>query len=148
MARKPIPSWFFALVVVRRGDEFLLVQELHHGQGWYLPGGRVEAGETLTEAALRETLEESGVPIVLEGIVRVEHTPVGGGARVRVVFLARPADDTPPRRTANEHTLGAAWVRLEDMEALELRSGEVRAFCSTVARGAPVAPLSLLGQEG
>src|SRR4051812_25175444 len=66
MAREPIPTWFFALVVVRKGDRFLLVQEHEHGQLWYLPAGRVEPGEGLCAAALRETLEESGVPVVLE----------------------------------------------------------------------------------
>ena len=41
MARTPIPTWCFAIVVVRRGDQFLLVQERSHGQPWYLPAGRV-----------------------------------------------------------------------------------------------------------
>jgi len=65
MPRKPIPTWFFALVVVRQGDRFLLVHEAKHGQGWCVPAGRVEPGETLFDAALRETSEETGVPVVL-----------------------------------------------------------------------------------
>ena len=51
MPRDPIPTWFFALVVVRQGDRFLLVHEAKHGQDWYLPAGRVEPGESLTDAA-------------------------------------------------------------------------------------------------
>ena len=47
MSRTPSATWFFALVVVRRGDRFLLVHERKHGQTWYLPAGRVEPGETL-----------------------------------------------------------------------------------------------------
>lgn len=42
----------------------LLVHEARHGGGWYLPAGRVEMGETLVDAAVRETLEESGVRAV------------------------------------------------------------------------------------
>ena len=34
MPRNPIPTWFFALVVVRKGERFLLVHEAKHGQGW------------------------------------------------------------------------------------------------------------------
>jgi 8-oxo-dGTP pyrophosphatase MutT (NUDIX family) len=78
MPRDPIPTWYFALVVVRQGNRFLLVHERKHGQGWYLPAGRVESGETLTQAAVRETLEETGVPVVLDGVLRVEHS--GGGS--------------------------------------------------------------------
>jgi 8-oxo-dGTP pyrophosphatase MutT (NUDIX family) len=148
MAREPIPTWFFALVVVRRGDEFLVVRERKHGQLWYLPAGRAEPGETLAEAARRETLEETGVPVVLEGLLRLEHTPMDGAARVRGVFLARPADDTPPKSAPDEHSLGAAWVTLEGLARLPLRGWEVRRLFEAVAGGAPVYPLEVLGREG
>jgi phosphatase NudJ len=69
MPRAPIPTWFFALVVVRQGDRFLLVHEAKHGQGWCVPAGRVEPGESLFDAAVRETLEETGVPVVLDGVL-------------------------------------------------------------------------------
>jgi len=36
--RSAIPTWFFAVVVVRKGDRFLLVHERKRGQLWHLPG--------------------------------------------------------------------------------------------------------------
>src|SRR5262245_12738980 len=81
MAREPIPTWCFALVVVRKGDQFLLVHEKKKNQPWYLPAGRVEPGESFAEAAVRETLEEAGIPIRLTGVIRVEHSPGPYGAR-------------------------------------------------------------------
>jgi 8-oxo-dGTP pyrophosphatase MutT (NUDIX family) len=69
MAREPIPTWSFALVLVRLSRRFLLVHERKHGQLWYLPAGRVEPGETFAAAAHRETREEAGIDIVLEGVV-------------------------------------------------------------------------------
>ena len=148
MAREPIPTWFFALVIVRRGDEYLLVQERKHGQGWYFPAGRAEPGETLAEAAVRETWEEAGIPIELDGILRIEHSPSPDHARVRVLFTARPVDDTPPKREPDEHSLGAAWFTLDELEPLNLRGREVARVLSAVDRGAPVYPLSLLTAEG
>jgi len=149
MAREPIPTWFFALAVVRQGRRFLAVHEREHGQSWSLPGGRVEPGEGFAAAALRETLEETGVPVVLEGILRVEHTVLPHGvARVRVIFAARPADDAPPKREADDDTLGAAWVTLEELATLPTRGDEVRRIFGAVADGAPVFPLSLLRAEG
>jgi phosphatase NudJ len=148
MAREPIPTWFFALVVVREGERFLVVRERKHGQRWYLPAGRAELGEPLEEAARRETLEETGVPVVLEGLLKLQHTPSGAGARVRALFYARPADDTPPRALPNEHSLEARWVTLEELDELELRGPEVRAIFEWVADGATVYPLEVLGEEG
>lgn len=149
MARIPIPTWFFALVVVRLGRRFLLVKEAKHGETWYLPGGRVEPGERLVEAARREALEETGIPVVIEGVLRVEHTPLSeGAARCRVLFAARPENDTPPKSAPDEDSLGAAWVTLEELDRLALRGAEVKRILADVACGAQVFPLSLFGAEG
>ena len=146
--REPIPTWFFALVVVRRGDQFVLVHETKHGQLHYLPGGRAEPGETLAEAAVRETLEEAGIPVVLEGLLRLEHSPSPDSARVRAIFLAHPADDRPLKRRADEHSQSAAWVNLASLDAYPLRGDEVRELFEYVARGGAVAPLEVLTLEG
>ena len=148
MAREPIPTWYFALVIVRDGPRFLVVHERKHGQRWYLPAGRVEPGETLSQAARRETLEESGIDVELEGVVRIEHTPIADGtARVRVVFVARPIDSRPPKSVPDDESLGAAWVTLEQLDALPLRGDEVRVLFRHVAEGGAVHPMSLLTSE-
>ena len=148
MARKPIDTWFFALVVVRKGDSFLLVQERKHGQRWYLPAGRAEPGESLADAALRETLEETGVPVRLLGVLRLEHSPLGREARVRALFLAEPIDETPPKSHPDDESLQAAWVTLAQLDDYELRGDEVEAMLRYVARGGAVHPLSVLRPEG
>lgn len=148
MARTAIPTWFFVLVIVRHQGRFLLVHERKHGQQWYFPAGRVEPGETLAAAAHRETWEEAGVRIELDGVLRVEHSLVPGGARVRVLYTARPVDDAPPKQQPDEESLGAAWVRLEDLARLPLRGDEVLRVLTEVSRGAPVHPLSVIAAEG
>jgi 8-oxo-dGTP pyrophosphatase MutT (NUDIX family) len=148
MPRPPIPTWCFALVVVRDRDRFLLVHERKHGSTWYLPAGRVEPGETFPDAALRETLEETGVPIDLDGIVRVEHQPHPDGSRLRVIFLAHPAADVPPKSTPDRESLGAAWFTLDQLAALDLRGQEVLHILRHVHDGGAIHPLSLLRGEG
>jgi 8-oxo-dGTP pyrophosphatase MutT (NUDIX family) len=98
MAREAIPTWFFVVTIVHRDGRYLLLKERKH-RGWYFPAGRVEVGESLEQAALRETREETGVEVVLEGLLRFEHGPTIGGTRVRVFFLARPAPGSEPHRT-------------------------------------------------
>jgi phosphatase NudJ len=148
MPREPIPTWCFSVVVVRRGDRFLIVQERKHGQQWYVPAGRVERGETFEAAACRETLEESGISIRIVGLLRVEHSPTVAGARMRVVFLAEPTDDSPPKTVPDDESLGAAWVRLEDLSDYPLRGHEVRELFEYVASGGVVYPAAVLQPEG
>lgn len=147
--RKPLPTWYFAMVIVRHEGRFAVVREKKHGQLWYFPAGRVEAGETLVEAAVRETKEEAGIDVELTGLLRVEHSPQPGGSiRCRVFFVARPRGDSRLKTTADEHSLEARWVTVEDLDALDLRGDEVRECFRAVRDGAPVAPMSMLTDEG
>ena len=146
-ARSPIPTWYFALVVVRRGHRFLLTQEHKYGATWSIPGGRVAPDESLATAAVREVLEETGVRVQLDGILRVEHTPGASSARVRVIFLGSPIDDTAPRTVPDDESLGAAYLTLAEIRARPLRGAELRVLLETVAGGCQVFPLDLLGGE-
>lgn len=148
MPREPIATWCFAVVVVRRGSEYLLVHEKGHDQAWYLPAGRVERGETFEEAALRETLEETGVPICLVGLLRVEFSPRVAGARLRVVYLGEPVDDALPKAVPDEESLGACWVPWDRMSDYPLRDEEVVQLIEYVEAGGTVYPLTVIQSEG
>jgi 8-oxo-dGTP pyrophosphatase MutT (NUDIX family) len=148
VAREAIPTWFFALVVVHHDGRFLLVHERKHGQLWYLPAGRVEPGETLAAAACREALEETGVAIRLTGLLRVEHSPMPGGARVRAIFLGEPAGDPRPKSAPDAESLGAAWVSMAELPDYPLRGQEVADALRYVASGGAVYPLRVLQPEG
>lgn len=50
-----------AAIVVNNQNEILLIKGPR--RGWEMPGGQVEEGEPLREAAIRETKEESGIDI-------------------------------------------------------------------------------------
>src|SRR5690606_21330959 len=75
MAREPQPTWLFAVVAWQLGHRCRVGQGRKHGQQWYLRAGRIEPGESFVEEALRETVEESGIPVAIDGVIRVEHTP-------------------------------------------------------------------------
>jgi phosphatase NudJ len=145
--RAPIPTWYFALVVVRRGHRFLLTQERKYGSSWSIPGGRVEPGETLVRAAIREVYEETGVPIRIDGVLRVEHSASESTVRMRVLFTGTPIDDTAPKTTADDESLGAAWLTLDEIRKLPLRGAELRALLESVESGRQVFPLDLLGDS-
>jgi len=147
MARTPLPTWYFALVIVRRGHRFLLTQERKYGSSWSVPGGRVEPGESLAEAAVREVFEETGVPVRLDGVLRVEHTPGNDGVRMRIIYIGTPIDDTEPKTMADDESLGAAWLTLDEIRSRPLRGSELCALLESVEQGRAVYPLDLLGHE-
>ena len=148
MSRDPIPTWYFAIVVVRHGDRFLLVQERKHGQRWYLPAGRAEPGESLAEAAARETLEESGVKVRLTGVLRVEHSPSPRRARLRAIYLAEPSGDTKTKQEPDDESLRAEWVSLSELDQYEMRGPEVEQLLRYVADGGKCSPLDIIQEEG
>jgi len=77
---------------VRGGEEILLMQRSDNGH-WGLPGGHVEPGESVADAALREVLEETGWRIELGRLVGVYSDPARqtveyrGGERAQLVNL-------------------------------------------------------------
>ena len=79
-------------VVVEQDDQYLVVEEHRDGlQVFNQPAGHVEAGETLTQAALRETLEETGYEVDLTHFLGLYtwHAAAKDVTYYRFAFVAR-----------------------------------------------------------
>ena len=72
LTRPSTPGFIAAAcaLVTNAAGEILMVRT--HKRGWEIPGGQVERGETLIEAAVRETQEEAGVAIEIKTLVTVQ----------------------------------------------------------------------------
>jgi phosphatase NudJ len=63
------------------------------------------------------------------------------------VYSGSPRDDTPPKTTPDEESLGAAYLTLDEIAKLPLRGADLRGLLEAVAAGRQVFPLDMLGRE-
>ena len=104
-------------------DQLLLVRR---GGGpaageWSIPGGRVEAGETLAEAVVRELAEETGVEGVCDRLVGWVERIATDHHFVILDFAVTVLE--PGAATAGGDAAEAAWVALDEVPHLRLVDG-------------------------
>ena len=113
--------------ILDAAGQLLLMRRSDTGS-WWLPGGFMEPGETLEEAARREVLEETGLALGALEFLRVFSGPdcyyrYPNGDEVHSVIATYLARDV--RGTLRSHTDEAAelaFVPLSDVRVREIRS--------------------------
>jgi 8-oxo-dGTP pyrophosphatase MutT (NUDIX family) len=106
--------------VVAVGDRFLMVEEEVNGRLAYnQPAGHLDDGESLTAAALRETLEETGWTVELQHLIGVHQwrSTEHGDAVVRFSFAARAVSHAPDRPLDTD-IRRALWLTHAEIAAL------------------------------
>jgi 8-oxo-dGTP diphosphatase len=130
-ARRPVPA---VGVVCLREDEVLLIRRGKPplAGAWSLPGGRLEWGESLAAAALRELAEETGVEAELLGLVDVVDGLFGPDTHyVLVDYAARWLAGEPE---AGDDAAEAAFHPLDTLEGLGLWAETVRVIRAAADR--------------
>lgn len=102
-----------AIAVVVRGDEVLLVcRRGSDSLAWQFPAGAIEAGESPEQAAVRETLEETGLKVKAASLIGQRVHPKTG----REMSYTACSVIGGEAHVADADELDAvAWVRLEEI---------------------------------
>lgn len=99
-------------VVLNEAGELLVVRHARRGERyWTVPGGSIELGESLSEAASREVEEETGYAIDLGDIVAVAELRLDRWSvpRVDVFFAARIAARAPRSAARRDGIVEVGW---------------------------------------
>jgi 8-oxo-dGTP pyrophosphatase MutT (NUDIX family) len=105
--------------VIENDGRFLFVYEEADGRKVYnQPAGHLDPDETLAEAALRETLEETGWTVKLTGVVGVNlyTAPSNGVTYMRTTFIAEPISHDQ-NRPLDTGIIEAVWLTYEELLA-------------------------------
>jgi 8-oxo-dGTP diphosphatase len=134
--RNPAPT--VDIVVYAAGRGIVLVERKNPPHGWALPGGFVDYGETCEAAAVREAKEETGLDVVLTGLVGVYSDPARDprGHTMSVVYAAQALDMT--RLAAGDDAGKAVVHALDALPPLAFDHGRiVQDFIAGLARLRP-----------
>ena len=122
MTDRPSPLVGVGVVVIEQG-RMLLVER---GRGilagsWAIPGGKVRYGERLTDAAVREVMEETGLEVALGDVVWTgESLGASEPPEHHVVLVDFTAKVTGGELRAGDDAADVAFVPLEDLRSWPL----------------------------
>jgi 8-oxo-dGTP diphosphatase len=117
------PEVCVGAVVVEDGRLLLIRRGRGPAQGeWSVPGGRVERGELLAEAVVRELAEETGLEGVCGELIGwVER--IGDDHHFVILDFAVTLLDPEAQPVAGDDALEVAWVPLHEVAEIQLAEG-------------------------
>lgn len=117
----PTRPWVGVGVVVFRDDEVLLVKRGKEPRrdGWSIPGGAQEVGETCAETAVRELLEETGLTAEVTGLLDVIDAiskDEEGRVRMHYTLVDVAAEWIAGEAVAGDDVAEVKWVGLSQID--------------------------------
>jgi 8-oxo-dGTP diphosphatase len=121
----PIPSIGVGGVLFNSHQQVLLIKRNQPpAQGlWSIPGGRLEAGESIVEACRREFYEETNLDIEVEHIVAVVERRLEGFHYVIIDFCVQLVDERLCVLIAQSDVDEAKWIGLDELGQYDLVVG-------------------------
>jgi ADP-ribose pyrophosphatase YjhB (NUDIX family) len=120
------------VVVTNDAGDILMIRRTDNGN-WAVPGGAIDLGESVAQAAVRETLEETGISCEITGIVGIYSDPrhvilytSNGEARQEfsIVLTARALGGQP---TPSSESSEVRWVPVAEVSGYTMdRSMRIR----------------------
>lgn len=122
-ANSIVPS---ANTIVTDDDGHILMIRRSDNDNWAVPGGAMDIGESITQAAVRETFEETGIHCRITGLVGIYTDPrhvihYTSNDEVRQEFsIVFTADYTSGEPTPSDESRDVVWVPRDEVRGLTM----------------------------
>lgn len=139
------PHVTVATVIYQDGRYLMVEEHTDTGIAFNQPAGHWEQGETLIAAAERETLEETGYSVTIDGLLGLSQLDTtNNGVYLRITFIASNPIKQPNAKL-DDGIIAAHWLTYEEVVAhqQQLRSPLVLHDIERHRRGLAM-PLDLL----
>src|SRR3989338_926747 len=111
-------------IVIKEG-KVLLVNSRYKDEEFYLfPGGGMKFGETIEEAAIRETLEETGAKVKIKDLFHVNeyiYADDWNKRSVSIFFIAEVVEISEPKTNDNGKIKEVKWIKLDELDNYDIR---------------------------
>ncbi len=136
-------------VLLREGKLLLVKRGFPPGQGkWSIPGGAVEAGEGILEAAKRELFEETNLSAEPIGLIALSQVVVSDEGRVKYHYIIADIIFDPASIEGSERPGGDAtdvsWFSLEEASAKEDVTRTTRKLANLLKNGIKYLPVNYI----
>jgi 8-oxo-dGTP pyrophosphatase MutT (NUDIX family) len=130
------------VLAVDHAGRVLLQRRRDTGQ-WAIPMGKQELGETVTQCAIRETAEETGVTVEVTGLLGIYSDPghvvcydSDGETRqeFEIILLGRPVCGEP---ASNDEASAAGWFTVAGRNGLDIHPTQWRQLRNWIDGTAP-----------
>jgi len=118
-----IPAWTPATIsiiaaVVHNGKVLVVNEKSKKKNGYKFVTGYVDEGETMEEAVIREVKEETGLDVVVKGLIGVRHLNrfKYGNHDISFAFLATPKTDNVDTVPDMEEIEKVSWITIEEFK--------------------------------
>ncbi|MGW6278423.1 NUDIX hydrolase [Kribbella sp. NPDC055071] len=122
-ANSMVPS--VNVIIENEAGEILLIQRSDNGN-WALPGGAIDLGESMSQAGVRETKEETGIDCEILDVLGIYTDPKhiilytsNGEARQEFSILLR-ARSTGGQPTTSSESTQVHWIPRDELNGLNM----------------------------
>ncbi|MCC6029411.1 MAG: NUDIX hydrolase [Candidatus Korarchaeum sp.] len=136
-------------VLLREGKLLLVRRGFPPGQGkWSIPGGVIEAGESILEAVKRELFEETNLSAEPIGLIALSQVVVSDDSRVKYHYVIADIIFDPASIEGSERPGGDAtdvsWLSLEEASTRDDVTRTTRKLASLLRKGVKYLPIDYI----